>query len=156
MRHREYQRLERFANLFSKFLVMNQKIGKQSEQMKQTPTSRSGDAQHSTTRYMRAAANFDKSKFKKTGLPDRCFKLLQKYSEVSISVGFQVRLRRRSNFSTKLLQHRNKFAHETEHTIAKLLLKQEHQLLHHLWEHDLVFCYNKSLEELAGVERVSD
>ena len=48
---------------------MNDKTGKNTDKTKPF-----GDVFHSTTRYTRTAANFEKSKFEKTGLPDHCFK----------------------------------------------------------------------------------
>ncbi|MCJ1468165.1 hypothetical protein MMC07_006793 [Pseudocyphellaria aurata] len=67
------------ANLIAKFLDMEEKTGKAGKSS--TDNLSTNSPSHATTRYTRAATNFDSSKFKSTGLPDHCFKLLKKYPE---------------------------------------------------------------------------
>lgn len=87
------------ANLLGKFLDKVDKTGKHSGKKTDMTQNNSSAPDHSSNRYQRAAENFNESKFKATGLPNKCFRLLKLYPEVSISVEFQVRSRCNSNVS---------------------------------------------------------
>ena len=58
----------------------------------------------------------------------------------------------------QLIKKRNSIAHETEISFAKLLMLPEHidSPMYHFWGPLFVFCYGKSIEELADEEESDD
>ncbi|MCJ1468163.1 hypothetical protein MMC07_006791 [Pseudocyphellaria aurata] len=127
----EQSRITAFgANLIAKFLDMEEKTGRSAGTTTSSDDVSSNSPSHATTRYVRAAENFDDSKFAKTGLPGQCFKLLKKYRQ--------------------MIEQRNIYAHETEQAFAKLLLKDEHKQELYLWGPYLTYCFKKSVEEIAS------
>ena len=58
----------------------------------------------------------------------------------------------------QLIKMRYIIAHETEVSFAKLLMWPEHfdSPMYHFWEPLFVFCYGKSIEELANKEENYD
>ncbi|MCJ1468167.1 hypothetical protein MMC07_006795 [Pseudocyphellaria aurata] len=106
---------------------MNEKTGKS------TGKTTSTDPSDSTSRYIRAAAYFDESRFKRIGLPDKCFKLLQKYP--------------------LMIKYYNRDPHGTEQAFATLLMKDQHRKLRSLWEPYLEYCFKKTVETLAREEQ---
>jgi hypothetical protein len=58
----------------------------------------------------------------------------------------------------QLVQERNAIAHETEVPFAKMLMSPEHYNgpMHRFWGPLFVFCYGKSVEELANAGAKGD
>ncbi|MCJ1468166.1 hypothetical protein MMC07_006794 [Pseudocyphellaria aurata] len=114
------------AKLIAIFLDMN-------EETTWTDAGPSSSPSNPTPRYIRAAANFDKSKIRRTGLPDICFKLLKTYPE--------------------MIEYHNRDPHITERYFATLLMKDHNRKVRHFWEPYLEFCFKKTAETLAREER---
>ncbi|KAN0068081.1 hypothetical protein V8E54_013651 [Elaphomyces granulatus] len=105
----------------------------------QLPEGQGNDAARSSRKYTEAASRIGRENFERDfGLPLKYHDVLKKYSS--------------------LVQERNAIAHETEVPFAKMLMSPEHYNgpMHRFWGPLFVFCYGKSVEELANAGAKGD